>query len=196
MNTLVHVVRFCCSVLSIAIRLMLTAMFLIFIALIVTRYFFSYSPPWSEEISRFLLIWISMLGASVLVLYQDHFALHMLVERLSAKAQLYHSFVMQTVTLVICAAIFDEAVDFATSAIDVIAPGSQISMFYPKLAIPVGLALMMFFAAVSLVDIGLRIRGARGSVLPPQILYMASTFRPSDEPKDDDQMSSNAGTQG
>ena len=193
MDKLSRGIRVVCAFFGTVMRIMLAVMFAIFISLVVTRYFFSYSPPWSEEIARFLLIWISMLGAAVLIVYQDHFALHMLVERLSPKAKLYHSFLIQVLVLVVCVFVFIESIDFAISSMDVIAPGSQVSIFYSKAAIPVGLALMVIFSVISLFDIGRRIRGAKGSFLPPQSIFMDSTFKPSETTASDDLGSSVAG---
>lgn len=180
METYTSAIRIACTVLSVAMRVMLAVMFVIFISLVITRYFFSYSPSWSEEISRFLLVWISMLGAAVLVVYQDHFALHMLVQKLSPRAKLLHSLVVQIIILVVTAVVFYHAISFANSARDVIAPGSGMSMFWPKLSIPVGMGLMVLFVMVSIFDTIRLITGAKESFLPPQSLFMDNTFRQVD----------------
>ncbi len=186
MDNLTSAIRISCTVLSVIMRVMLAVMFAIFIALVVTRYFFSYSPPWSEEVSRFLLVWISMLGASVLVVYQDHFALHMLVQKLSPRMKLVHSLIVQIVILIVSIVVFYHAILFAYASRDVIAPGSGMSMFWPKLSIPVGMGLMVVFVLVSIVDILRLLSGARQSFLPPQSLFMDSTFRQPDEITDTD----------
>ncbi|MCX7567959.1 TRAP transporter small permease [Sulfitobacter sp. F26169L] len=177
MENLTAVVRVSCTVFSVLMRVMLAVMFAIFIALVITRYFFSYSPSWSEEVSRFLLVWISMLGAAVLVVYQDHFALHMLVQKLSPKMKLVHSLVVQMVILIVCAVVFYYGIFFAFDARDVFASGSGLSMFWPKLSIPVGMGLMIFYVLVSIVDIIRLLGGAEQSIVPPQTLFMDSTFR-------------------
>ncbi len=184
MDIVTSAVRISCTVLSVTMRVMLAVMFVIFIALVVTRYFFSYSPSWSEEVSRFLLVWISMLGASVLVVYQDHFALHMLVQKLSPRLKLIHSLVVQIIILIVCAVVFYHAIHFAYASRDVFASGSGMSMFWPKLSVPVGMGLMIVFALVSIVDIVRLLGGAEQSFLPPQSLFMDNTFRQPDEIKD------------
>ena len=37
------------------------------------RYIFAYPNPWSEEVSRFCFIWMSLLGASLAVEHRAHF---------------------------------------------------------------------------------------------------------------------------
>ena len=60
-NLLVAVVRWFCIVLAIAL-------FVIVVAAIVARYGFGQAVSWTEEVPRYLLIWISFLAAAVGVL--------------------------------------------------------------------------------------------------------------------------------
>jgi TRAP-type transport system small permease protein len=68
-NRFVHglaaVVRWVCIVLT-------TALFIIVVAAIVARYGFGQAVSWTEEVPRYLLIWISFLAASVGVLRREH----------------------------------------------------------------------------------------------------------------------------
>ncbi len=40
---------------------------------VLMRYLFAYPNPWSEEVSRFCFIWLSLLGAALAVEYRAHF---------------------------------------------------------------------------------------------------------------------------
>jgi TRAP-type C4-dicarboxylate transport system permease small subunit len=62
---LVAVVRWFCIIVA-------SALFIIVVAAIVARYGFGQAVSWTEEVPRYLLIWISFLGASVGVLHRDH----------------------------------------------------------------------------------------------------------------------------
>ena len=62
---LVAIVRLVCIVLA-------TALFVIVVAAIVARYGFGQAVSWTEEVPRYLLIWISFLGAAVCVLKREH----------------------------------------------------------------------------------------------------------------------------
>lgn len=72
---------------------------------VLMRYLFSYPNPWSEEISRFCFIWVSMLGASLAVEHRGHFGfnqvtkgldphLRSVVERFAAGVVLVFSLVL------------------------------------------------------------------------------------------------------
>ncbi len=62
---LVAVVRWICIVLA-------SALFLIVVVAVIARYGFGQAVSWTEEVPRYLLIWISFLAAAVGVLQRDH----------------------------------------------------------------------------------------------------------------------------
>ncbi len=62
---LVATVKWVCIVLA-------SALFIIVVAAVVARYGFGRAVSWTEEVPRYLLIWISFLAAAVGVLNRDH----------------------------------------------------------------------------------------------------------------------------
>jgi TRAP-type transport system small permease protein len=68
-------------VLRAVILLMAGAIFVIIVCTVVTRYGFNYVLSWSEEVPRYLLIWISFLGGAVCVDLKDHIAFDYLYKR-------------------------------------------------------------------------------------------------------------------
>jgi TRAP-type transport system small permease protein len=72
---LVAVVRWLCIVLA-------TALFVVVIAAVVARYGFGQAVSWTEEVPRYLLIWISFLGAAVGVLKREHVGFDVLFNKL------------------------------------------------------------------------------------------------------------------
>lgn len=52
-----------------------------------TRYVVGSQSPWTEELARFLLIWIGLLGAAYASGQQLHLAIDLLPSRLEGKAQ-------------------------------------------------------------------------------------------------------------
>ena len=63
----------------------LTAMvFVVVFSQVLMRYLFAQPSPWSEELSRFCLVWMAMMGAAIAVSRGSHFAFEAFVERLAA----------------------------------------------------------------------------------------------------------------
>jgi len=67
-------------------RLLLTVMaiilFLVVGASVFTRYCLNSSLGWADELSRFIFIWISFLGAAYAYAYDEHLGLDFVVERI------------------------------------------------------------------------------------------------------------------
>src|SRR5881392_924021 len=79
-NLLVTAVRWVCIVLA-------SALFLIVVAAVVARYGFGQAVSWTEEVPRYLLIWISFLAAAVGVLLRDHVGFDVLFNALPRPAR-------------------------------------------------------------------------------------------------------------
>ena len=54
---------------------------------VVMRYLFAYPNPWSEEVSRFCFIWVSLLGASLAVEHRAHFGFDQVTKALAPRAK-------------------------------------------------------------------------------------------------------------
>ena len=73
-------VRWFCIILA-------SALFIIVVAAVVARYGFGQAVSWTEEVPRYLLIWISFLGAAVGVLHRDHVGFDVLFNALPTTAR-------------------------------------------------------------------------------------------------------------
>jgi TRAP-type transport system small permease protein len=71
---IVAAVRWVCIVLA-------AALFAIVIAAVIARYVFGTAVSWTEEVPRYLLIWISFLAAAVCVLRREHVAFDLVFYR-------------------------------------------------------------------------------------------------------------------
>jgi TRAP-type transport system small permease protein len=69
------------------ILMMAAAIFAIVIVTVITRYGFNYVLSWSEEVPRYLLIWVSFLGAAACVDLRDHIAFDYLYKRFSDRVR-------------------------------------------------------------------------------------------------------------
>lgn len=65
-----------------AMAVMLTIIF----AQVVTRYFFGYTPEWSEELARFLFVWVVFLGSALIMGETGHLAVQFVPDRLKNTA--------------------------------------------------------------------------------------------------------------
>jgi TRAP-type C4-dicarboxylate transport system permease small subunit len=68
---------------------LLLVVFLVVLSQVLMRYLFAWPNPWSEELSRFCFIWLSMLGAALAVERKSHFGFDQAVKRLSPTRRLW-----------------------------------------------------------------------------------------------------------
>ncbi len=78
MNKLLNAVRRCLYWISVTSMMI---MLLIIFFQVITRYIFGHSFEWSEEIARFLFVWVVFLGSALIMGESGHLAVRMLPER-------------------------------------------------------------------------------------------------------------------
>ena len=70
-----------------AVGVLLIAVCDVVLVQVLMRYLFAAPNPWSEEVSRFCFIWLSLLGASLAVAHRSHFRFDRVAERLPPHAR-------------------------------------------------------------------------------------------------------------
>ncbi len=122
--------------------MLISALFTVF-----TRYFLGKSFAWSEELIRYLIIWVSFLGAAVAYKEEGLVFFDMIVNAVRGKKRRNLLLFNNTVTLVFMGCIFVNSIQtiMMPSVAKQISIGLQISMAIPFLAVPLGLGLMIIF---------------------------------------------------
>ncbi len=126
----------------VAMMVMLVTIF----AQVITRYGFSYTPEWSEELARYLFVYVVFLGSALIMGESGHLAVEFLPNRfkgtvfgkLLAALSLLCGYLFVLILLV-QGAKMTEVMTFQES------PGLGISMSYVYAVIPVSAVLMMLY---------------------------------------------------
>jgi TRAP-type C4-dicarboxylate transport system permease small subunit len=106
--------------------------------------FVIYMPfPWSEEIARYLMIWVGMIGSFVALRKGRHIGVTFLMERLPAGVARGLNPLIHLVLIAFLAVIAVQGGKLAILNATQKSPAMMIPMIYPYLAIPVGAALMI-----------------------------------------------------
>jgi TRAP-type C4-dicarboxylate transport system permease small subunit len=66
---------------------MASVIFVVICATVFTRYVLNLVPSWSEEVPRYMLVWITYLGAALCVRYQEHISLDIFFKLLPVRAR-------------------------------------------------------------------------------------------------------------
>lgn len=148
-----------CLALEFTCNALLALMTAVIAILILSRNLMGFSFSWSEELTRFLLVWLSMLGAAVLLRRDDHIRLNLLDDHIGPKGQLWLSLVLRLLVLGFLFILVQQAWMAALARQVTHAPALGISLFWPYLAIPFAAAIMIFVTLVNLWGDYLRLAG-------------------------------------
>ena len=78
---------FISAVVKYVILVMTTCIFIIVLFTVFSRYLFNYVASWSEEVPRYLLVWIGFLGAALAVRQNEHIGFDYIFNKLPPTGQ-------------------------------------------------------------------------------------------------------------
>ena len=126
---------------SVLIVIMLGLMVVITTAQIICRTWFT-ALSWSDEVTRYLLVWSTFLGASVVYRHSSHISVTLLQEKVPARV----GQIMRVAVHVICFALFTVLLLYSVrycGKLNKTATAMPIKMKYIYLCIPISMAIMM-----------------------------------------------------
>lgn len=129
----------------------LVATLVVVLLQIVTRYVFANPLSWTEELARFLLVWLTFLAAGYVMSRRLHIAVDLLVARVSRRTAVAVDTFALVVVLVAAAAMSVAGALFAVEAVHLLAPATRLPMAVVYLAAVVGSLLMFVHGLLNLV---------------------------------------------
>ena len=128
-------------------EIVIVAMFALMVAVIflqvIMRYVFSNSLSWSEELGKFLFVWITWLGISLGERKGEHIKITMLTDRLPFRVAQAVNILSEIVVIVICAVTFYYGISLVFSQMGTHYAGIKISVSWGYLAVVIGCGLMI-----------------------------------------------------
>ncbi len=112
---------------------------------VVLRYIFGLSLIFTEELARYLMVWIVFLGAALAVKDDSHIRINLLVKRLSPRLGQLVRVTAHGLTVLLLMVLAVEGTKILPRQLDQMCITVGTSMFYFYLAIPVGSVLMIIF---------------------------------------------------
>ena len=133
------------------------AMSIILFVQVVFRFVLHASLPWSEEASRYLLVWTAFIGGAYGVRRGAHIGIEAFALLLPKKAQKVLNLFVLIVSTVVCVVILKYGIDIVSTQLakGQLSPAMRIPMGYMYAAIPVG---MVFFIIRHIEEIILEIK--------------------------------------
>ena len=123
--------------------LVLSAMFVIVFGAIVARYIFNSPPFWSEELSRYLMFYLVLLGMPVAYRLDIHPRLTSFATSLPYRLGLILSLAVDVGVIAMAAIFIWAGSDMAIDEAIMLSPSLRISFFWVYLALPIGGVLLV-----------------------------------------------------
>jgi len=140
------------AVMAVALMIMVVLVF----ANVVLRYAFNSSITQSEEISRWLFVWITFMGAVVALREHTHLGTDALVSRLPPMGKKVCLVLGHLTMLYVCYLVFRGSLEQTKINMDVLAPSTQLPMAVVHAA---GLAFSVTAGVMLLLDLWLLVSG-------------------------------------
>ncbi len=109
---------------------------------VVMRYVFLHPPAWAEELSRFIFLWIIMLGAVLVTREQSHIEFILLLDLLPKRLKFVLLTLIRLLMIFFCWVMVQQGLKIYPIVAEASSPTFGISMGWLYLSIPVGGLLM------------------------------------------------------
>jgi TRAP-type C4-dicarboxylate transport system permease small subunit len=151
-NLLDRVVWFVAALVRWVCILLATALFTIVVVAVIARYGFGSAVSWTEEVPRYLLIWISFLAAASCVLRREHVGFDVLFNALPKRLRRVLGIFLNMLILLFGWVVFRYGIDFVRDfGSDLMETISHTNYWYYP-AMPISGFLIMLFAFKHIVD--------------------------------------------
>jgi len=136
----------CCRAINLIIALALAVMVVMVFGNVVLRYFFNSGIVFSEEVSRFIFMWLTLIGALVVMKDNAHLGMSSLIDRLGETGRRICRFLADSITLVCCVLLAHGTWEQVVIGMDNAAPVTGVPLgivFLSLLISSVGMSLML-----------------------------------------------------
>ena len=123
-------------------NLLLIAMLMSIGVQVIARFVIGAPTVWAEELARFLLVAITMIGSAALIEKNKHISIDILIEILPRRAQHVFNWLRDAITLTVCGLLVNYGWLLSGIGARQTSTGLGIKMSLPYMAIPIGAALM------------------------------------------------------
>jgi len=111
---------------------------------VVYRYLLTQPLHWSEEMARYLFVWISLLGAAMSVQRRGHFGMDFFCRMLPSKGRRFIACLVYLLVGIVMLVLLVYGIVLVGKTADQRSPAMEISMGWAYACLPVGAALMSF----------------------------------------------------
>lgn len=107
------------------------------------RYVLNSALLWPEELTVFLMSWMTFIGAAIALRGWEHIGIDFFVRKLSTKMRDIINLVVRFLVLIFVVFLLVTGINLVTTSSHMISDALRISLIWPRLSVPVGAAFML-----------------------------------------------------
>ena len=128
------------------VTVLLTLMVVIVFANVVSRYYLQASLAWSEEVARFMLVWLVFMGSFLAYIHDEHLGLDLLVMKFPPTLRRIVGVCTNLLVIYALYAVFEGGYLLMRDNWDWLSPAAEIPQGYVYFIVPFTCGLMMLQA--------------------------------------------------
>lgn len=174
-----------CNVLRHVAGVLLLCIVVLVAIQIIARSILHLSTPWTEEIARYLLIWMTFLGSPVALRKGEHLMVDLLYSKYPAKGRQWVHLLSDVSIAAFCTYLLVFGIQLCNSPVvkKFKSPAAAIPRTWVYSALPVGAALMLLVALYDVYNTALIIKGKREDTTASSVVDESITLAEIDEMK-------------
>lgn len=130
---------------------------------LIARNFLKISTPWTEEVSRLLLVWMTFIGAPAVLYKGEHLMIDLVYARVNENVRKFINLIISIIICIFCGICLKLGIGLCTNKLILksVTAAASIPRVYMFLALPVGSLLMLFISLNMLINSILVLLGKR-----------------------------------
>jgi len=120
---------------------------------VVLRYIFQAPPTWTEEVARFSLVWLVLLGSSVCIRKGRHFNVDYVTHLMSKRIIYILSIVLNVLIVLFLSVAFYYGIIVMIRSFNITSPALGIRMAYVQMVFPIGFGVMLMEAVLIIYEL-------------------------------------------
>lgn len=133
------------AVVMVVMLSMTCVIFFITTLTVFTRYVLNFVPSWSEEVPRYLLVWITYLGAGLAVNYKEHISLDFFFNLMPVRARQIGAMILNVLIAIVGLIMVVYGIGLVNHFGDDLMESIPVRNFWLYLAMPVSGVLMLLY---------------------------------------------------
>ncbi|MFD0711997.1 TRAP transporter small permease [Paenibacillus sp. GCM10027626] len=153
MKKIIHMIDLLNKAIMLLLAIMIGLMCVFILMQISSRYFLHISLSWTEEVSRYLMIYAAFFGAAIALRNKSLIAVEFIAEKMTADKRKFLKALILFISIIFFGVVLFQGLQLVDKVSSQQSVALQISMAVPYASIPIGCFLLIVNAIATILDL-------------------------------------------